>query len=163
MAKEDTVTRKIIWDTLKVVDVNKNKVSQGKLTFLSWNWAWTTLMQYFPNSTYQFLEDMIYPDGSMEVRVVLTVEDFQYYMWLAVMDYRHNSILQPSATHINKARMRCLTKAIAMAGLGFYIYAGEDLPEKSDITSAGPAVTVPIMANPGSTTEAAAQEVSTVG
>ena len=26
--------------------------------------------------------------------------------------------------------MRCLTKAISMFGLGFYIYAGEDLPEE---------------------------------
>lgn len=30
---------------------------------------------------------------------------------------------------INKTIMRCLTKNIAMFGLGLYIYAGEDLPE----------------------------------
>ena len=30
---------------------------------------------------------------------------------------------------INKAIMRCLTKNLAMFGLGLYIYAGEDLPE----------------------------------
>ena len=30
---------------------------------------------------------------------------------------------------INKARMRCFVKAIAMHGLGLYIYQGEDLPE----------------------------------
>lgn len=30
---------------------------------------------------------------------------------------------------INKAVMRCLTKNLAMFGLGLYIYAGEDLPE----------------------------------
>ena len=29
---------------------------------------------------------------------------------------------------INKAIMRCLTKCLAMFGLGLYIYAGEDLP-----------------------------------
>jgi len=31
---------------------------------------------------------------------------------------------------INKAIMRCLTKNLAMFGLGLYIYAGEDLPEE---------------------------------
>jgi hypothetical protein len=30
---------------------------------------------------------------------------------------------------INKTVMRCLTKNLAMFGLGLYIYAGEDLPE----------------------------------
>lgn len=30
---------------------------------------------------------------------------------------------------VNKTIMRCLTKNLAMFGLGLYIYAGEDLPE----------------------------------
>ena len=33
---------------------------------------------------------------------------------------------------INKTIMRCLTKNLAMFGLGLYIYAGEDLPESED-------------------------------
>ena len=33
---------------------------------------------------------------------------------------------------INKTIMRCLTKNLAMFGLGLYIYAGEDLPEVSE-------------------------------
>ena len=31
---------------------------------------------------------------------------------------------------VNKAIMRCLVKNLAMFGLGLYVYAGEDLPEK---------------------------------
>jgi hypothetical protein len=50
-------------------------------------------------------------------------------MWLPVMDSRNNAILQPRMTEINKTIMRCLTKNLAMFGLGLYIYAGEDLPE----------------------------------
>lgn len=34
---------------------------------------------------------------------------------------------------VNKAIMRCLTKNLAMFGLGLYIYAGEDLPEGDKI------------------------------
>lgn len=33
---------------------------------------------------------------------------------------------------VNKAIMRCLTKNLAMFGLGLYIYAGEDLPETEE-------------------------------
>lgn len=33
---------------------------------------------------------------------------------------------------VNKTIMRCLTKNLAMFGLGLYIYAGEDLPEGED-------------------------------
>jgi hypothetical protein len=37
---------------------------------------------------------------------------------------------------INTTIMRCLTKNLAMFGLGHYIYAGEDLPMESDETKA---------------------------
>jgi hypothetical protein len=33
------------------------------------------------------------------------------------------------AMDINKTTMRCLTKNLAMFGVGLYVYAGEDLPE----------------------------------
>jgi hypothetical protein len=48
---------------------------------------------------------------------------------LPVMDNRNRAIQNPDAFAINTAIMRCLAKAIAMHGLGLYIYAGEDLPE----------------------------------
>jgi hypothetical protein len=39
---------------------------------------------------------------------------------------------EPTMFDINKTIMRCLTKNLAMFGLGLYIYAGEDLPEKPE-------------------------------
>ena len=130
MATKKT-TRGDIHKKLSSVNVNDNIEIAGRLKFLSWAWAWGILMKYFQNSTYYFQDDKVFDDGSMEVCVVLVIDDLEYMMWLPVMDHRHNSIAKPSATAINKARMRCLTKCIAMAGLGFYIYAGEDLPEKN--------------------------------
>ena len=77
----------------------------------------------------------------------VTAEGLTYEMWLPVMDNLNNSLAQTprvvktkfgdktieSATmfDVNKAIMRCLTKNLAMFGLGLYIYAGEDLPEVS--------------------------------
>ena len=55
------------------------------------------------------------------------------HMWLPVMDHRNNAVQHPTTRQVSDTRMRCLVKAIAMFGLGFYIYAGEDLPEKTEV------------------------------
>ena len=129
MAVNSEITREDIYKVLFAKDVNAHVEKKGNLTFLSWTWAVGYLMETFPNSTYYFKDDKVFADGSMEVSVILTIEGHEYLMWLPVMDNMHNAIPTPSATDINKARMRCLTKAIAMAGLGFSVYSGEDLPQ----------------------------------
>ena len=47
------------------------------------------------------------------------------------MDFRNKSILFDDVTSfdVNKAIQRSTTKALALHGLGLYIYAGEDLPD----------------------------------
>ena len=52
---------------------------------------------------------------------------------MPVMDHRNNAIANPDARKISDTKMRCLTKCLAMFGLGHYIYAGEDLPEQEPI------------------------------
>lgn len=42
------------------------------------------------------------------------------------------TVEQATMFDINKTIMRCLTKNLAMFGLGLYIYAGEDLPEETE-------------------------------
>ncbi|MGB3465494.1 MAG: DUF1071 domain-containing protein, partial [Cyclobacteriaceae bacterium] len=51
-------------------------------------------------------------------------------MWLPVLDFRNKAMTNPTMFDVNKSVMRCLTKNLAMFGLGLYIYAGEDLPEQ---------------------------------
>ena len=46
--------------------------------------------------------------------------------------YGEKSVEQASMFDVNKTIMRCLTKNLAMFGLGHYIYAGEDLPESDE-------------------------------
>jgi len=123
-----------IWKTLSVINVNEKVKKKNGLTFLSWAWAWEVLMDNFPQSSYVINEPKIESDGSMMVSVTLTIKEgdnqTSRYMWLPVMDYKNQAIKSPNTVDINKAVMRCLTKAISMFGLGFYIYAGEDLPEE---------------------------------
>jgi hypothetical protein len=43
-------------------------------------------------------------------------------------NYEEKKVEKATMFDVNKTIMRCLTKNIAMFGLGLYIYAGEDLP-----------------------------------
>lgn len=126
---------KEVWEKLSSIDVNEHVKKKGTLSYLSWAWAWGELKKAYPESNYQFKEPVFYGDGTCEVWVTLTVADgdksLSHIMWLPVMDHRNNAIKNPDARKIGDARMRCLTKAIAMCGLGHYIYAGEDLPAQN--------------------------------
>ena len=51
-----------------------------------------------------------------------------------VLDHRNQTINEPNAFEINTSIQRCLAKAIALHGLGLYIFAGEDLPEPDALT-----------------------------
>jgi hypothetical protein len=52
---------------------------------------------------------------------------------LPVMDFRNKAISNPDSMAVNTAMQRCLAKAIALHGLGLYIYAGEDVPEEDKV------------------------------
>lgn len=87
----------------------------------------------------------------------VTIEGITHEMWLPVMDGSNKAMKSEPYTYqvnkytngkldgnvdktvesatmfdINKTIMRCLTKNLAMFGLGLYIYAGEDLPENEE-------------------------------
>ena len=117
-----------VWTTLSSIDVSKHIEKKGNLSYLSWAYAWGTLMKHYPDASYCYFEPNIAPDGSVEVEVELTIEGITRRMWLPVMDNRNNSIISPTSRQVSDTRMRCLVKCIAMFGLGHYIYAGEDLP-----------------------------------
>ena len=125
-----------IWKTLSEVNVNKDKERKGRFDYLSWADAWKHVQQNTESATYELHDDVVYPDNSREVRCSVTIDGISHMMWLAVMDNNNRAIKNPDARAINDARMRCLVKAIAMHGLGLYIYAGEDLP---DVTAQKPA------------------------
>lgn len=118
---------KEIWDRLSKIDVNDHTQQKNGFTYLSWTWAWATLQNHYPDSSYKFKTDLLH-NGTCEVWVELTVEGITREMWLAVTDFRNKPVVNPTCDLIANARMRCLVKAIAMFGLGHYIYAGESLP-----------------------------------
>ena len=124
-----------LFTKLNGLNVNEKTEKKGGLTYLSWAWAWAEFKKVYPNATYEierFENNLPYvkADGvGYMCFTKVTAGDLTYEMWLPVMDYKNNAILEPNMFDINKTIMRCLTKNLAMFGLGLYIYAGEDLPE----------------------------------
>lgn len=117
------------WKTLSGLNVNDDKEKKGRFDYLSWADAWKHVQNNVEDATYELLEDLVYPDNTREVRCSVTINGVTHTMWLAVMDNTNRAIKNPDARAINDARMRCFVKAIAMHGLGLYIYQGEDLPD----------------------------------
>jgi hypothetical protein len=122
-----------IWETLSKVNCSEKIEKKGKLSYLSWTWAWAEVMNRYPSATYEFQQPVFFNDGSCEVWVSVTIDELTHAMWLPVMDNRNNSVINPDSRKISDARMRCLTKCLAMFGLGHYIYAGEDLPDGEEL------------------------------
>lgn len=127
-------------DLLKL-DVNQHTEKKNGLTYLSWAWAWSEALKADPAATWR-VDSFDGPDGItrcwMDVNgtamVWVTVTMFGKPMTcpLPVMDYKNRPIANPDAFQLNTAIMRCMTKALALHGLGLYIYAGEDLPMQDE-------------------------------
>tara|TARA_R110002012_G_scaffold94313_1_gene228380 strand:+ start:2852 stop:3595 length:744 start_codon:yes stop_codon:yes gene_type:complete len=124
---------KSIWETLSTIDCSEHIEKKGQFSYLAWTWAWAKVKEVYPRAHYELLDDTVYSDGTMEVRVRVKIgrDGFdlcEHTMWLPVLDFKNKPIANPNAFDINTARMRCLVKCLAMFGLGHYIYAGESLP-----------------------------------
>lgn len=128
-------SKKSTFDTLYNVDVSKKIEKKGSLDYLSWATAWAEVKKIYPNVTYKVYENEAYGinyfhDGKYAyVKVGVTIEGLEHINYLPVMDYRNKSIPMDKLTSmdVNTATQRCLTKAIALHGLGLSIYNGEDI------------------------------------
>ena len=125
---------KEVWQTLSAIDVSQHIEKKGNLSYLSWAWAYGTMMEHYPDLHYSFEEDKCEDTGTVEISCVVHIHTgpeqdqmMMRHMWLPVMDHRNKAIINPDKFAINSSKMRCLVKCFAMFGLGHYIYAGEDI------------------------------------
>jgi hypothetical protein len=71
-------------------------------------------------------------NGTALVWVTVTMNGKPMTCQLPVMNHKNEAITNPNAFAVNTAMMRCMVKAIALHGLGLYVYKGEDLPDGED-------------------------------
>jgi hypothetical protein len=120
---------KDIWQKLSAIDCSAHVEKKNSMNYLSWAWAWGTLMEHYPEAQYSFDAPQVFPDQTQMVFCTVNIGECSRRMWLPVMDHRNKAIQNPDAFATNTAMMRCLVKCLALYGLGHYIYAGEDIPQ----------------------------------
>lgn len=115
-------------------NVNDDTKEKGGLTYLPWADAWTHFKKHYPECSYEIkmFDGLPYvkDEAGYMVFTEVTAGGVTHMMWLPVMDFKNKAMKNATMTDINKTIMRCLTKNLAMHGLGLYIYSGEDLPEE---------------------------------
>jgi hypothetical protein len=144
--------QKSVFETLNAINVNDKVEKKKDLTYLSWSYAWGEVKKVYSDATYNIVFDPntnkpYFYDETLGYMVMtsVTIQEQTLEMWLPVMDganqamkseayeystrYGVKTVDAATMFDINKTLMRCLTKNLAMFGLGLYIFAGEDLPE----------------------------------
>jgi len=135
------------FEQLNDLNVNEYTKKKGNFTYLSWAWAVRELLKVSPDATW-----VVHKFGELEKEQPYMKTDAGYFVQVTVsiptgesepiertqihpvLDNRNQPIEKPNAFHINTSIQRCLAKAIALHGLGLYIFAGEDLPKDDPLT-----------------------------
>lgn len=157
MYEEITFEKAFLTDCSEHIEKKDTGIGRP-LSYLSWAWAWAKFCTLYPEAEYEVVKTDGLPyvaDMNMGIIVytrVRTDKDCEWReMWLPVMDpsnramkletysykawnrdkkaYEDKYVKAADMMDINKTLMRCLTKNLAMFGLGLSIYAGEDVPQ----------------------------------
>lgn len=158
---------------LNAINVSEHIEKKGGFAYLSWPFAVAQLRLADPAACWEVRRfdglPYLHTDTGVFVEVAVTVQGVTLCQIHPVLDGRNRPILAPTAFDINSSIQRCLVKAIALHGLGLYIYAGEDLPQASAAVSPAAndgSATVPAPAVPRTTKGKpviVAPTVSTIG
>ena len=127
------------FEVLRKHNVSRHMEQKGQFNYLSWAYAVEELRKLKPDATWRVIKtEEGYPYISTPaghfVEVEVTVDGITLSQIHPVLDHRNQTLEQPNAFQINTSIQRCLAKAIALHGLGLYIFRGEDLPEADPLS-----------------------------
>lgn len=140
------------FDGLYQLNFTDSVKKKKNLNYLPWSKAWAELKKLYPDANYAIhkfgensLPYILDEDLGYMVSTEVTINGVTHEMMLAVMDTSNramknrdytyktrageNTVSAASMCDIARTIMRCLTKNIAMHGLGLYLYEAEELPE----------------------------------
>lgn len=149
--------RSICFDALYNMNLGDKVEKKDNLSYLSWSNAWKAFKEVYPSASYRVicnpdtkLPYFVDPGVGIMVFTEVTADELTQSMFLPVMNSSNRAMkLEPynytvwdkksnrqiertveAATMFNIAAsiQRCLTKNLALFGLGLKLYQGEDIP-----------------------------------
>ncbi|MEX0134957.1 DUF1071 domain-containing protein [Bacillus nitratireducens] len=127
------MTAENYFSKLAQIDCSEHVEKKGRFSYLSWAWAVKKLREVDPAATWEVKRfdgvPYLKTDCGYFVEVEVTVQGLPLSQIHPILNNQNKPIAEPNSFDINTSIQRCLVKAIALHGLGLYIYAGEDLPE----------------------------------
>ena len=125
---------------LRKHDLSELIAKKGQFNYLSWADAVDILRTLKPDATWRVVKDeqngwpYVISDAGCFVEVEVTVDGIPLSQVHPILDNRNQTVKEPNAFQVNTSIQRCLAKAIALHGLGLYLYRGEDLPDADGFT-----------------------------
>ncbi|MBZ3765686.1 MULTISPECIES: DUF1071 domain-containing protein [Bacillus] len=127
------MTTENYFSKLAQIDCTEHVEKKGRFSYLSWAWAVKKLREVDSTATWEVKRfdgvPYLKTDCGYFVEVEVTVQGLPLSQIHPILNNQNKPIAEPNSFDINTSIQRCLVKAIALHGLGLYIYAGEDLPE----------------------------------
>ncbi|MBO1628220.1 Sak single strand annealing protein [Bacillus arachidis] len=127
------MTTENYYSKLAQINCSEHVEKKGRFSYLSWAWAVKKLREVDPTATWEVKRfdgaPYLKTDCGYFVEVEVTVQGLPLSQIHPILNNQNKPIVEPNSFDINTSIQRCLVKAIALHGLGLYIYAGEDLPE----------------------------------
>jgi hypothetical protein len=150
---------------LSAINVSEHIEKKGGFSYLSWPFAVAQLRLADPTAVWEVCRfdglPYLVTEVGVFVEVAVTVQGVTLSQIHPVLDGRNRPILAPTSFDINTSIQRCLVKAIALHGLGLYIYAGEDMPQvQGDAANDSSPVVTPSIAQPSTTRPSNVQTIS---
>jgi hypothetical protein len=149
-----------VLSSINVNDAVKQKPNASKAKYLPWSNAWAETKKHYPEATWKVVEFFSGNDSGVSipycstplgimVKTEVTIDGIRQQCQLPVLNPKNQPLKDVSYTikgkygdqvvkaasmfDINTTIMRCLTKNIALFGLGLYIYTDDSMPEETHV------------------------------
>ena len=119
-------------------DVSLHVEKKGRFDYLSWAYAWKEFKIAYPDASFivheysEYNVPFLKTDVGYFVKVSVTADKHTHTELMPVTDNYNKTIAKPNAFEINTSIKRCMTKAIALHGLGLGLWVNEDLPQNTE-------------------------------
>jgi hypothetical protein len=143
-------TKSQLWAIYDKVKIPSKLETEGEIQYV--NWMDTFVIAQNPNAkttldiSWEYITDdsgndaWFFPDGTAEVKLHINVSGISHQASLPVMNTKHEAIVSPNSTEINKSKMRVRCKALGELGLFWRLWSDEyHNPHTSNVVALVPA------------------------